>query len=68
MLAGQFYKKQPTDDALPWEYYGKLANEHGGILRQMISSAKSGARGLNGSSPQTSPNSSLRSTRPARAA
>ena len=47
MLAGQFYKKQPTDDALPWEYYGKLANEHGGILRQMISSAKFGARGVN---------------------
>ena len=47
MLEGQFYKKQPTDDALPWEYYGKLADEHGGILRQMISSAKSGARGVN---------------------
>ena len=47
MLEGQFYKKQPTDDALPWEYYGKLADEHGGILRQMIASAKSGARGVN---------------------
>ena len=47
MLEGQFYKKQPTDDALPWEYYGKLADEHGSILRQMISSAKSGVRGVN---------------------
>ncbi len=24
MLEGQFYKKAPTDDALPWDYYGKL--------------------------------------------
>ena len=47
MLEGQFYKKSSLDDALPWDYYGKLANEHGGILRQMISSAKSGARGAN---------------------
>lgn len=47
MLEGQFYKKTPTDDALPWDYYGKLAEEHGGILRSMISSAKSGKRGVN---------------------
>lgn len=47
MLEGEFYKKLPTDDALPWEYYGKLADEHGSILRQMISSAKFGARGVN---------------------
>lgn len=47
MLEGQFYKKLSVDDALPWEYYGKLAEEHGGILRQMIASAKSGARGVN---------------------
>lgn len=47
MLEGQFYKKAPTDDALPWDYYGKLAEEHGGILRSMISSAKSGKRGVN---------------------
>ena len=47
MLEGQFYKKTPTDDALPWDYYGKLAEEHGGILRKMISSAKSGRRGVN---------------------
>lgn len=47
MLEGQFYKKAPTDDTLPWDYYGKLAEEHGGILRSMISSAKSGKRGVN---------------------
>lgn len=47
MLEGQFYKKTATDDALPWDYYGKLAEEHGEILRQMISSAKTGTRGVN---------------------
>ena len=47
MLEGQFYKKTSTDDALPWDYYGKLAEEHGGILRRMISSVKSGKRGVN---------------------
>ena len=47
MIEGQFYKKTSTDDALPWDYYGKLAEEHGGILRSMISSAKSGKRGVN---------------------
>ena len=47
MLEGQFYKKTATDDALPWDYYGKLAEEHGGILRRMISSVKSGKRGVN---------------------
>ena len=47
MLEGEFYKKTATDDALPWDYYGKLAEEHGGILRQMISSAKTGTRGVN---------------------
>ena len=47
MLEGQFYKKASVEDALPWDYYGKLAEEHGGILRQMISSAKTGKRGVN---------------------
>lgn len=47
MLEGEFYKKLSTDDALPWKFYGKLADEHGDILRQMISSVKSGARGAN---------------------
>ena len=47
MLEGQFYKKTPVEDALPWDYYGRLAEEHGGILRNMISSAKFGKRGVN---------------------
>ena len=47
MIEGQFYKKTSTEDTLPWDYYGKLAEEHGGILRKMISSAKSGKRGVN---------------------
>ena len=47
MLEGQFYKKASVEDALPWDYYGKLAEEHGGILRQMISAAKTGKRGVN---------------------
>lgn len=47
VLEGQFYRKQSTDDALPWEYYGKLSDEHGGILRQMITSAKAGTHGVN---------------------
>ena len=47
MLEGEFYRKASLADALPLEYYGKLAEEHGGILRRMISSAKSGARGVN---------------------
>ena len=47
MLEGQFYKKTSTEGTLPWDYYGKLAEEHGGILCKMISSAKSGKRGVN---------------------
>ena len=47
MLEGQFYRKLPSDDVLPMDYYGKLAEEHGGILRKMIASAKSGKRGVN---------------------
>ena len=47
MLEGKFYKQSDLGDVLPWDYYGKLADEHGGILRQMISSAQSGARGVN---------------------
>lgn len=47
MLEGRFYRKTPIEDALPWAYYGKLAEEQGGILRRMITSAKSGKRGVN---------------------
>ena len=47
MLEGNFYKKTPVADALPWDYYGRLAESHGEVLQQMIASAKSGARGVN---------------------
>ena len=46
MLEGLFYKKTSIDEALPWEYYGKLAEEHGATLKRMISSA-TGKRGAN---------------------
>lgn len=39
MLEGEFYKKTSVVDALPMDYYGKLADEHGGIIKDMISSA-----------------------------
>ena len=47
MLEGNFYKKTPVADSLPWDYYGRLAESHGEVLQQMIASAKSGARGVN---------------------
>lgn len=47
LLEGEFYRKLDTDDALPWEYYGKLAEDHGEILKKMIGSANHGTRGLN---------------------
>ena len=46
MLEGRFYKKVALDEALPWDFYGKLAEEHGGTLKRMISCAK-GTRGAN---------------------
>ena len=48
MLEGRFYNKAVTDDALPWAYYGKLAEEHGAILKQMISAPRTGRqKGVN---------------------
>ena len=46
MLEGQFYRKVPVDDALPWVYYGRLVEEHGDILKDLIRSAR-GRRGAN---------------------
>ena len=46
MLEGEFYKKTSVVDALPMDYYGKLGDEHGGIIKDMISSAGVG-RGVN---------------------
>ena len=47
MLEGRFYKKTATDEALPWSYYGKLADDHGGILKDLIVSSAGGGRGAN---------------------
>ena len=46
MLEGRFYKKSPVDDALPWGFYGKLADDHGETLKSLISSS-TGRRGAN---------------------
>ena len=48
MLEGRFYKKTATDDALPWNYYGKLADEHGDVLKRMIrASCATPGKGVN---------------------
>ena len=47
MLEESFYGKVPTDDALPPAYYGKLEDDHGALLRDMIRSAAAGERGVN---------------------
>ena len=46
MLEGRFYKKSPVEEALPWDFYGKLADEHGGTLKRLIA-ASTGKRGAN---------------------
>lgn len=40
MLEGRFYRKVVNDEALPWEFYGKLADEHGVTLKRMIASTE----------------------------
>ena len=47
VLEGRFYRKAETDDALPWKYYGRLAEEHGGLLKKLISSSARDGRGAN---------------------
>ena len=46
MLEGQFYKKVSVTDALPWDYYGKLSERHGAVLKDMIRAAQ-GHHGVN---------------------
>ena len=46
MLEGQFYKQVDVGDALPWNYFGKLAEEHGEILKDIMS-ASGDRRGVN---------------------
>ena len=47
MLEEKFYGQVPTADALPPSYYGKLEEDHGPLLRDMISASSSGGRGVN---------------------
>ena len=39
MLEGRFYKKSSVEEALPWDFYGKLAEEHGATLKRLIGSS-----------------------------
>ena len=38
-LSRRFYEKVPVDDALPWGFFGELAESDGAILRRMIASS-----------------------------
>lgn len=46
MLEGRFYKKVSAADALPWDYYGKLSEQHGVVLKDLIRAAQ-GRHGVN---------------------
>lgn len=46
LLEGEFYKKADLSEALPWAYYGGLAEKHGGLLKEMIGSCR-GKKGVN---------------------
>lgn len=46
LLEGNFYKKVPLEDVLPWGYYGKLSVQHGAVLKSMIHAAQ-GRHGVN---------------------
>ena len=46
MLEGRFYRKAEIDEALPWDFFGKLTEDHGETLKRMILSA-TGRRGAN---------------------
>ena len=62
MLEGRFYKKTPVEEALPWDFYGKLAEEHGATLKRLIGSStvKRGANILLYGEPYTDlPNLSI---------
>lgn len=47
LLEGEYYRALPLDDTLPWVYYGKLAEEHGPLLRNLLAAPPAGAKGLN---------------------
>lgn len=46
LLEGEFYKKADLSETLPWAYYGRLAEKHGDILKEMIGSCR-GKKGVN---------------------
>jgi len=39
-LYTDFYDEVPLNEVLPWKYYGKLAEEHGRVLKKMISASQ----------------------------
>jgi AAA+ superfamily predicted ATPase len=47
VLEGNFYRKRGTEGALPWEYFGPLAKEHGAILKRLLRAASAGRSGAN---------------------
>lgn len=46
VLSGELYRRAMLEETLPWNYYGKLADEHGARLKRLIQSAN-GRRGVN---------------------
>ena len=46
LLEGRFFQRTDLSGSLPWSYYGKLVEKHGGTLKDLIASAK-GRRGAN---------------------
>ena len=47
MLEGRFYRRLNVDDALPPDYYGKMNDEHGAMLRDLVVAGRKGRRGVN---------------------
>ena len=39
MLEGQFYERAKMEEVLPWEYFGRLAREHGELLKRLLARA-----------------------------
>lgn len=39
LLEGQFYERAKMEEVLPWEYFGRLAREHGELLKRLLGRA-----------------------------
>jgi SpoVK/Ycf46/Vps4 family AAA+-type ATPase len=39
LLEGQFYEKAKMEEVLPWGYFGRLAREHGELLKRLLGRA-----------------------------